>query len=187
MQFNNKEFQSVFSMERPASTYRIIGLDSGAKRLGISVIDKHKNGSLDLIYSDIFVTNQEPTEKYMEYKSRLCTSTAPLALELFMDIEPDLIIAEQIPIIFSSGNPSQRILGFGLMCALQALSVDQNWEWKEIAATTVKKKITGNGKATKVAIRNAVIKQFPELAERKKELTDVADEADAIAIALSQI
>lgn len=86
---------------------------------------------------------------------------------------------------FSAGGAVQTELAKTAAAVCQSMCTFYRIEWQFVSATTIKKVVAGNSKATKVAVRNAVISAFPALEGRKKELTGTgADESDAIAIAL---
>jgi hypothetical protein len=85
---------------------------------------------------------------------------------------------------FSTGGAVQTELAKTAATACQAMCHFYGVEWQTVSARTVKKVVAGNSQATKVGVRNAVLNVFPELEPRKAELTRLADESDAIAIAL---
>lgn len=153
--------------------------------MGWSVIDQGYD-EWELVASGVLGLEQGKKETFGAYRKRLIAYWVETFPEILVQYEPELIASETIPIVGGSSPfaNTQRVLGLLAITVCQVLTsfYDRTIEWREYGANTVKVGMTGNGKATKVAIRNAVCKVFPELEPVKKTLQ--ADETDAIAVGL---
>lgn len=163
---------------------KIFGIDPGAKRCGYSVL------SCDLDYSNpkyiasgIFglSRNDEEMETYSGYKKRLIKNAIEKFQDLLDEFEPDLAVFEFLPVSNVGAASGQRLLAFAVATVGQAMCDLNAVPWNEITASTIKKTITNSGVATKAQVKNAVLKELPELENRKY----IADETDALAVVLS--
>jgi Holliday junction resolvasome RuvABC endonuclease subunit len=160
---------------------RILGCDPGAIRFGIACIETDP-----LHYIDSLVLGLERGElKYQPYREALIEYWLQEGAILLDKYMPDLLAMEIIPAVSSSNFvvATQSQLANSAATTLFILARQRDIPVKQIGASSVKKKLTGNGAATKPSIRNSVIEIFEELAPFKKEKK--WDEWDAIAIALS--
>ena len=166
---------------------RILSIDPGAKRLGWAVVDFDIDD--DAVYQPSYVSSgiigldRGIDETYVTFKNRLIKFFVPELEKLIEECKPDLVVFEFLPIAGIKGNLAQRTLAFAVATIAQAICVQQEIEFKEIAASSIKAILTGNKQATKTQIKNAVIKAFPQLEPRKKEI--LPDESDALAVGVS--
>lgn len=160
---------------------RLMAIDPGAKRMGWAVINKEK-GETHLVDSGIIGIDRKSNESYQKYKLKVIEYYNVKAKELLAWHRPDVLIAEIVP-IQGFHNAAQSLLAATAATVFMSVAVNFNIEIKQVAAISVKKKITGNRSATKVAIRNKVIELYPKLNARKAEFKTIFDETDAIAIA----
>jgi Holliday junction resolvasome RuvABC endonuclease subunit len=170
----------------------VLALDTAALRCGYAIIEK--DGGYTLVASGVTGVVREPRELFGTYRTRLTqfwVEELPRLLWLNFDegmnkpgshtFTPDKIVMERISTV-GGKNASQRILGQAVATTCETIAFDNDIEFEYIAANTVKSRLTGSSKATKVQIRNKVLEIFPELEPRKK--TILADETDAVAIGL---
>lgn len=172
-----------------------LGIDPGAVRLGFGIVSGD-DGEWELHDSGVDGVEREEGEGFQPYRKRLIDHWAVefgKALDHMIEqvgVDQIMVTFEALPGQsgskgFSGGGAVQGELAKTAAAACQALCADRGVRWRVVGATTVKKDVTGNGKATKVGVRNAIIKVFPQLEDRKKELTGKgADESDGIAIGL---
>ncbi|MEO0477011.1 MAG: crossover junction endodeoxyribonuclease RuvC [Planctomycetota bacterium] len=150
---------------------RILGIDPGLRLTGFGVVEL-RTGSIEpaLIEGGVIKLNA---------KASVADRLAQLAEDLAGVIEeakPDHLAVEQVYSHYA--HPKTAIImaharGVILLCARQAgLTIE------ELAATEVKKALTGNGHASKEQMQQAVQAQF-----RLPEPPSPPDVADAIAIA----
>lgn len=130
---------------------------------------------------------QEPNagEKYGDHRRRLVGMWTTTLEEIFRGFAPDQVVCETVPITGAANASGQRLKALMVVVVAQVLCEQNGVEFVEVAANTVKKSLTGNGLATKPKIREAVIEVFPELAARRKEMIQIPDISDAIAVALT--
>lgn len=150
---------------------RILGIDPGLRLTGFGVVEV-RPGSIDpaLVEAGVIKLNS---------KTSVADRLAQLAEDLagvISDVKPDHLAVEKIYSHYA--HPRTAIImaharGVILLCATQA-----NLTIQELAATEVKKALTGNGHASKEQMQLAVQAQF-----RLPQPPSPPDVADAIAIA----
>lgn len=166
---------------------RILSIDPGAKRFGWAVVDFDIDE--DFVYQPSYVSSgvigldRGIDETYVAFKNRLIAYFYPEFNSLLDEYKPDLVVFEWLPLVNVGGNLGQRVLAFAAATTAQVALVQKEIEYKEIASTSVKASLCGSKRATKTQIRNAVLKAFPQLEPRRKEID--ADETDAIGIAIA--
>lgn len=108
----------------------------------------------------------------------------PILIERY---EPDEIVSEIVPPVGSGGFvvATQSQLALCAITTIQIIAKQHGIPLKQVGATTVKTRIGGGKKATKVAVRNGVFRIIPDLEDRKKEWTKMFDVSDAVAIGLT--
>jgi crossover junction endodeoxyribonuclease RuvC len=150
---------------------RILGIDPGLKITGYGVIAICGSGDPEVIEAGTF--RMDPKASLGKRVTQIYTDLS----ELITEVTPDVVAVEQLYAHYK--HPRTSILmgharGVILLAAEQAgLTVHS------IAATKVKKSLTGNGMATKRQMQLA-IQSVCKLAE----LPEPADVADALAIAM---
>lgn len=176
---------------------KCLGQDPGGKRMGWAIV-ANPHDRFDPVYVDSGVMglirhvegkNQEP---YQEYKLRLVEYFAMKAEVLFRDHRP-VAFANEIQPAVGGGNytaATQAELAKTSMVVFQAAAFREAVTVKQFGSNTIKKAVTGDQKASKVKVRNAVIEYFPQLADRKRAWQtgpdkEGFDEPDAIAAALT--
>lgn len=157
---------------------RVLAFDPGATRMGFAFLDSGP----ELVESGIYGLSRKPDEKYHAYRLRLIDYWAWQTSKMLRRRKPDVVVSEIVPIKGFS-DPSQAYLAGAAITAVHAVASLRKVEHAVVSAASVKKSIAKH-KATKVQVRNGVIKALPELEERRGEWTKVFDECDAIAIGL---
>lgn len=163
---------------------RVLGIDPGALRLGWAVVEIDDT-ELNYIDSGIMGISRDDDEKFAHYRLRLIKYWVK-EFEFLDRLECSEWYVERLPAV-GGGNfiaATQSELAKTVLTVIEALALISRRHVIELESSHIKSRLTGNGKATKVRVRNEVIQVFPELWPRKKELTDTADESDAIGIAL---
>lgn len=164
--------------------YRVLGIDSGAKRCGLAVLCDTDKG-LSLQYADYVEQGALAGEKYGDHRRRLVAEWTVSLEAAICGFQPDLVVCETVPITGAANASGQRLKALMVVVVAQSICVRFGIPFKEVGANTVKKRLTGNGDATKPKVREAVISVFPELAARRKEMVAVPDISDAVAVALT--
>ena len=174
-------------LAKPINSTRTLAIDPGALRLGWAIVER-EGTKFNLLDSGItgLVRNQD--EPFSDYRRRLIRFWLEEWPKLRWKMPIQSVASERLPAVgggnFIAATQSELAKVVISVCQAQVWSETDTLEftWNELAANTVKKNLTGNAKATKVNIRNAVMEVFPELKPRKKEI--LADETDAIGIGL---
>jgi Holliday junction resolvasome RuvABC endonuclease subunit len=151
-------------------------------RCGIAVVSY--DGKPVYLHSEIFGV-QRGTQSYQDYRLKLVEAFADKAAFLVELYRPDIVVSEIIPVIGNSRASAQRQLAATAATAFQAVAYQHGFLCDQIAATSVKKALTGDGRCSKSALRNAVLATFPHLKSNLMANKTLSDESDAIAIGLS--
>jgi len=152
------------------SAYRVLGIDPGLNVTGYATVDF---GGTEPVIVEAGALRTDPKG---DIADRIRQIHADLA-ELLTELRPDLVAIEQLYAHYK--HPRTSILmaharGVVLLAARQAgVAV------KGLAATQVKKSLTGNGHASKQQVQRTV-----QTLCKLKELPQPPDVADALAIAL---
>lgn len=172
----------------------VVAIDPGAIRLGYAVIGREVDDTFTYYYSNVAGLERNG-EEFHRYKMNLInywtTHVHYLTQHIPTYTQHDetwqckcSFVSETQPPT-TGGNIAagvQRELAKTALVVCQALLTNKGYYWNEIPASTVKKNLTGSGKATKAQVARAVFNVFPELKDRKEKF--LPDETDAIAIGL---
>lgn len=170
---------------------RVLAYDSGAERMGWSVLEG--DGETAPVYIDSGIAKFPRGGKdFQPYKLDLIEHWTYLAPAQFTRYNPDCIAAETLPAV-GGGNftaATQSELGKAAITTVMAMAFERDIPVYQIAAVTVKTRIGGKRGASKVKVRNGVIQFLPILVPRKFEWTDAKktmDESDALGVGLTQL
>lgn len=152
--------------------------------MGVAVIDKADDGTVEYVYSTAWECNKHPDTSYQDYRLKVIREYVENAEILFGLFEPDALVNEILP-VRGFTNSAQIFLAHAALGAVQGIAYALGMNIAQIAAVTVKNRIGGSTKATKVGVRNGVLQVFPELEPKKYQL--IADESDAIAVGLTHL
>jgi Holliday junction resolvasome RuvABC endonuclease subunit len=156
--------------------------------MGWAVLSEN-SGSPIYVSSGIIACDRGAKEDFQPYRLRLIEHTMEEAIELLHTFDPAIVVSEIVPAV-GGGNfiaATQSELAKAALTAFQVLSLLYGVELAQLGATTIKARIGGSKKATKVRVRNGVIDALPELVDRRKEWVKVFDESDAIAVGLAYL
>lgn len=162
---------------------RILSVDPGAERCGIAVID---SDPLSYVHSEIIRVPREIPE-YQQYRLELIRIwTLAHGMRLLQFYNPDVLVNEIVPIRGGNfGAMAQMNLAATVITTLQSLAFSAKIEVKQLSAITVKMKIGGSKRATKVKVRNGVYSLLPETRNlTENNWSKVFDESDALAVGL---
>ena len=149
---------------------RILGIDPGLQLCGYAAIDAGVSGE-ELLEAGVFSTD---SKKAIEVRLDQIAGDIRLLLEKFA---PDIVAVETLYSHYA--HPETAILmGHARGVILQAVA-ERGIKVKSFAATRIKKAVTGNGRAPKIQVQQA-IQSLLKLSEMPRP----ADVADAIAAAL---
>lgn len=162
---------------------RVMAFDPGAARMGWAVLEDGPT----YLGSDIDGLTRGLQESYQEFRMALIKYWSLTSYLMLQRWDPDVIVSEIVP-VKGGGNfaiAGQSQLASTAITAVQSIAALCGYTFTQIGATTVKSKIAGNNKATKVRVRNSVLQIFPEL--HTKDWRKVFDEPDAIACGLAYL
>lgn len=153
-----------------SSKFRVLGIDPGLNVTGYGAIEMNRAGP------EIIEAGTLRTDPNAETSHRIAQIYDDLS-ELLADMRPDLVAIEKLYAHYK--HPRTAILmaharGVVLLAAQRAGVAVRN-----LAATKVKKSLTGNGHASKRQVQRAI-----QTVCNLDKLPEPADVADAIAIAL---
>lgn len=166
-----------------------LALDPGAKRCGWAILSEGSGDRGESTYVASGILGLTASSNYQEHRLRLIEYWVVKGEGLLAKWLPDAVVSEIVPP--AGGNIASiinRQLALTVVTTVQALAYDQLCDVVQIGANTVKKRIGGGGKATKVKVRNGVLSMLPELEPRRPEWTGknaVWDEVDALAVGLA--
>lgn len=162
-----------------------MGIDPGAKRLGWSVLSKKPDGTPKYWDSGIHICERKDSELYQAYRLRAMESIIRSFKVHLPWFTPDEIVIETLP-VRGFNDMGQAYLALSVVSAITGYAMSEGYKVSQIGATTVKARIGGSNKASKVRVRNGVWQLLPEL-QGKTGWKKVYDESDAVAIALTHL
>ena len=154
-----------------ARAYRVLGIDPGLNITGYGAMDFRGGAEPAIVEAGTL-----RTDAAADMAARLAEIYAGVA-ELLAELKPDLVAIERLYAHYK--HPRTAILmgharGVVLLAAEQA-----HLPVRHLAATNVKKHLTGNGHASKRQVQRAIQTQC-----KLDEMPEPPDVADALAIAL---
>ena len=168
-----------------------IGIDQGVANCGFSVVELHENDELDVLKSGTIITKSDyplPQRMLLLYSS---------ISQLVKEYKADIIGCEKLffnPLQKSDTkkggrNKSASIVYTNMATGLLYLIAGENEiPLKEFVPGTVKKALTGNGRASKESVEEAVIQAV--LSSEREISTDTlktSHESDGIAIGITSV
>ena len=167
---------------------KVLAHDSGAERMGWSVLEG--DGETAPVYIDSGIERfPRRGMDFQPYKLELIKHYTYFTPAMLVRYDPDAVVFETLPAV-GFNNAIQAELAKAETVTAMAMAIERDYPVYQIAAVTVKKRIGGNQKASKVQVRNGVISLLPELEPRKFEWTDskkTMAEPDGIAIGLTHL
>jgi Holliday junction resolvasome RuvABC endonuclease subunit len=153
---------------------KILGIDPGMTRLGFGVVQISNKNVLDTLDGGIqFVTHgmvQHPRDANLKFNQHLNKGIEQICVDFprFLDlVKPNMIVAETVP-TGRLGSNTELIIAAITTC--KVIAYQFGIQWNDMAANTIKKQVTDDGKANKTKIRNAVLDLFPIVAARHATL-----------------
>jgi crossover junction endodeoxyribonuclease RuvC len=158
---------------------RVLGIDPGTATTGYGLIDTFSKGNFEVIEFGLI-----ETDKDKDTSIRLNTIYKELRL-VIKSFQPDIMAIEKI---FFATNAKTAIavgqaLGVMIFCAGK-----MKLEVAEYAPGTIKKVVSGSGRANKKDMQKSLREIFgPKIRSRKRKRTHFDNSADALAVALCHI
>ncbi len=145
---------------------RILGLDPGMTRLGVSAVTIY-NGEPVLLTYGMIENPRDPNDTFNQHLNKGIHQIIADLPKLFDVISPTAICAEIVPVGRLGSNTE---LVVAAITTAKVLAYQFGIPWYDYGANTVKKQVTGDGRATKVKVRNSTMALFPQLNERHNQL-----------------
>lgn len=173
---------------------KVLGVDPGAIRMGfgcVSLGDESKDPVDE--GSDIFglkrERNESKDEPFHKYRLRLIDYWIQQAPEVLERYRPDLVVGEIVPVV-GGGNfvaATQSQLATTAVTVFYVVTRQNGIPVEQMGATSIKARIGGSKKATKVAVRNGVFSFLPETERFRDEMKKVFERSDAYGVALTKL
>lgn len=162
-----------------------MGIDQGIANLGYCIIQASENENKLLYYGLIKTSSKVPQPKRI-------VEIVDTLMDIVQKYQPCELICEKLfcnppkpkDVNGHQRNKSASIVSTNTVSGLISYIAGKNdKEFIDISPMTVKKVITGTGKATKEEVRESVLKLYPEL----KDIKLTEHTIDSIAIATARI
>lgn len=150
---------------------RVLGVDPGYDRLGLALYEHNRTGKSGVLFSKTITTSRKKN-----FPNRLYDLSVLFKKTLIKE-RPDIVAIESL---FFSKNQKTAMRVSETRGALILCAKEENLSVFEVAPNEVKVAVTGNGRASKEAVRR-MVKTLTGF-ENKKALDD---EIDAVAIAIT--
>lgn len=156
---------------------RILAFDPGTRHLGIAVLE-----GPSLLYHTVKVFERRETATEILEETRRTT------LQLLRDFKPQFLVVEKT---FFANNRCSALVNVQ-SDELQQIGRRHRLTVLAFAPSTLKKRITGNGRASKEEVGNAVVARYPDLRvyqdqDQKWKTLFHANRFDAIGLALTAL
>ena len=152
------------------SSIRILGIDPGLNITGYGCIERRRSGPA------VVEAGAISTKPKADTPTRITQIHTDL-VEIISELKPDLVSVEKLYAHYA--HPRTAIIMGHARGVVLLASQQAGVGIRDVAATEVKKSLTGNGHATKLQVQRAIQAVF-----KLDELPQPADVADALAIAL---
>jgi crossover junction endodeoxyribonuclease RuvC len=130
------------------SKTKILAIDPGTRAMGVALLEGEK-----LVYHAVKTIKKGKTPHETLEEGR------KIILQLIADYKPDILAVEKT---FFAKNRNVAILNV-FADEIKAIGRREGLDVFSFAPSTVKKFITGNGRASKLEVAKVVIAQYPEL------------------------
>lgn len=131
--------------------------------------------------------NDGKDEPFQKYKLRLIDFWITESERLLNSYEPNVVVNEILPSV-GGGNfvvATQSQLAATAITVIQVAARQRDIPIEQVGATSVKARIGGSKKATKVQVRNGVIKIMPEMDRYRKDWVKIFEVPDALGVGLT--
>ena len=161
-------------MQKRNKKQRILAIDPGTREMGIALLENR-----DLIHHGVklLTKRSSPHENLQEGRR--------IVLRLIKDLRPQVLAVEKA---FFANNRNAALLNV-LVDEIAALGRRRGLRVVNLAPSTVKRAVAGNGRASKEEVARAVAIRFPELRvylsqDRKWKMKHHENMFDAVALAI---
>jgi len=145
---------------------KLLGIDPGNKRMGLASLHMTPGG-IALGECEVIYHNNDNNLSFNVYLNEGIANLCEAFPWILHQTQPDVIVAEIIPVGRLGSNTE---LNVAAITVCKVIAWQWGIDWIDIAANTVKKTITGDGRATKAKIKHTVVKEFPSLVGRNEDI-----------------
>ncbi len=132
----------------PKKNKRVLAIDPGTKYMGIALLD---NGALIHCGVKVIRNRRSPHE--------ILWSCRKIILRLIKDFQPQVLVVEKT---FFAQNKNTALLNV-LVDEIRNIGRRKGLQVLGFAPSTMKKRICGNGRASKEEVARVIVSRFPEL------------------------
>jgi len=127
---------------------KVLAIDPGTREMGVAFLEREK-----LIYHGVKVIPSEksPNEKLKESRE--------IIIRLINDFKPDILVVERS---FFANNRTASLL-HAFINEIRAIGNKKGIKVVSYATSTVRKYITGNGRASKKELSKVIVSKYPNL------------------------
>lgn len=136
------------------------------QRLGVGAV-KIEGNSTKLLTYGMIAHPRDATTTFNEHLNagvKQITADFPRLIDM---VGPDVIYSEIVPVGRLGSNTE---LVVAAITACKVIAFQFGIEWKDIGANTIKKELTGDGKATKAQVKRAVFALYPKIEDQHKKI-----------------
>jgi len=130
------------------TNHKILAIDPGTRQIGVALLEKQK-----LIYHGVTGVKRQKSPSQTLKEGR------EIILRLIKDFEPKILVVEKT---FFANNRNSSLLNV-FADEIKAIGKKKRLKVLSFAPNTVKKFITGNGRASKAEVAKVIISNYPEL------------------------
>ena len=127
---------------------RILAIDPGTRHMGVALIEKGK-----ILYQGVKVIKKQKSPHATLKEGRR------VILRVIRDLKPEILVLEKA---FFSNNRNVSLLNV-FVDEIRAIGRRKGLKVMSFAPNTVKKMITGNGRASKAEVARVVVSKYPDL------------------------
>lgn len=145
---------------------RVLGFDPGLVYMGFGVVDFEEGETISIAHLGYFhiPRNGQTFNEYLNGAIAALTENFP---RLLQNYEPNMVASEIVPVGKLGSNTELVVAG---ITTIKTICFQFGIEWKDIAANTVKKIMTGDGRATKATVQSTLCSLYPSLKKKHLEI-----------------
>lgn len=140
--------EQYFQFMSKSNKNKFVAIDPGTKEMGIAFFEGE-----ELIYHSVKVIKNRTSPNDILQEGRLTIQ------RIIRDFEPSILVIEKT---FVAHNRNAALLNV-LAEEIKSIAKRKGLSIREIAPSTVKKHICGNGGASKEEVAKAIVSKYPEL------------------------
>lgn len=145
---------------------KVLGIDPGQKRLGFALVQHNAKNEIILGESGVVFHDNENNLAFNAYLNEGIANLCEQFPQILHRAKPDCIVAEIIPVGRLGSNTE---LNVAAVTVCKVIAWQWGIDWHDIAANSVKKQVTGDGRATKAKVKYCITERFPTLVKQNED------------------